>query len=224
VDGTTQTPSYTISVYQQTRTGSKSFNGYSSAQSGRLEARNSDYSTNPRVDFYISCDMTGKLALQMNADQARAAQNLGTAAGVTTFDGLDAVGRIEGGNAFWLNNNSSPEYSNVRFNLSTGALASSTSTTGTYSPISLALPSTSTEYGAYGESLSRNNSFFTYKEAKTICLSYNNQTTGKGFDLSATAYGNMFYPDGGRRDMMGLTSLEAPMGGFGRSCNDIGDR
>jgi hypothetical protein len=212
--GTTQTPSYSISMNQQFRSGSKSISAGDYAGDERyLNASLYDSSNTTRVDFYINCDMTDRLALQMSPDQARAAKNLGTAAGVTTFDGYDAEGRIEGGNAFWFNNYASSEYSNLRFNLGTGALASSTSTTGTYSPISLSLPSTNAESGSYGESLNRNSgSFYNYKETKTICLTYNNEMLGKGFEMSATAYGNMFYPRGGRRDMMEPFNTETPQG------------
>jgi hypothetical protein len=158
------------------------------------------------------------LSLQLNADKARAAKNLGTEAGVTTFDAYDADGKIEGGNAFWTNLDSSPSYRALRFNLGTGDLSSSTTTTGTYSAVSLALPSTSNEYGAYGESLSRNNGFFAYKDAKTICLSYNNYSLETGFATSATAYGNKFMPSSGGRSMFG--GLEAPQAGYGGSCGN----
>jgi hypothetical protein len=92
---------------------------------------------------------------------------------------------------------------------------------GTYSPISLSLPSTNAESGSYGESLNRNSgSFYNNKETKTICLAYNNEMLGKGFEMSATAYGNMFYPDGGRRNMMALGSTETPQGIRLASCGN----
>ncbi len=173
-----------------------------------------DGSVSPRIYFSIGCDMTVRLALQIGPDQVRAAKNLGTAAGVTMFDSYDAEGRIGGGNAFWFNSYVSTEYSNLRFNLSTGELSSSASATGTFSPISLALPTSANGSinGVYGESFSRGDSFFNYKEAKTICLGYRNEAFDKGFELSATAYGNMFYATGGRRSMVELSGLEGPRG------------
>lgn len=215
--GTTQTPSFALTMNQSLRNGNTSFNiyDYGDEEGGAsFSASRYDSSVSPRVYFNIGCDMTTRLALQISPDQARAAKNLGAAAGVTTFDNYDAEGRIEGGNAFWFNSNASREYSNLRFNLGTGELSSSTSTTGTYSPVSLALPTSANGSinGSYGESLSRNESFFNYKEAKTICLGYNNAPLEKGFEVSATAYGNMFYASGGRRSMMELRGLEGARG------------
>lgn len=204
--GTTQTPSYYLSMYQSGRNSYKSFYAYSNVEGGYISFDSDDYDTDIETD--VDCNMTDKLALQINADQARAAKNLGSAAGVTTFDDYNAEGRIEGGNAFWYNYSGSPQYNNMRFNLGTGELASSSSTTGTYSPISLALPSTNMEYGIYGESLTRNNSFFDYKDAKSVCLGKEFEMSG--FELVVTAYGNKFMPGGG--GFMMPRGLEAPQG------------
>ena len=147
----------------------------------------------------IACTLSEPLALQVNADQARAAKNLGTAAGVTTFDGRSAAGRIEGGNAFWESNtapSSFDQYNFMRFNLTTGELASNSTGTGTYAPISLSLPSVTTSYGGYGESILRNYSYFGEKEAKGICLDFYELQTERGFSIDAYASGNSFSPRG----------------------------
>ncbi len=176
---------------------------------GYLDGEDLDSVTNLRTD--INCDLAERLQLQVNANEARAAKNLGTAAGVTTFDSYEADGRIEGDNAFWYSRSGSPEFQHWRFNLKTGALASSSTSTGTYTTTSLALPTGTNEYGSYGESKSRNNSFFDYKEANSICLGRDSQSSG--FSLSATAYGNKFYPSGDRiNNNSQSTGFESPMG------------
>jgi hypothetical protein len=155
----------------------------------------------PRVNFNVSCDMTDRLALQINPDQARVAKNLGAAAGVTTYDNYDAEGRIEGGYAFWQTDRGSPEaspYDFMRFDLNTGSIASSTSATGTYSPISLSLPSTTNTYGSYGESVERNQQDYDYKEAKILSVykyTYDESTLVEtNLNIDAVAYGQKLLP------------------------------
>jgi hypothetical protein len=217
VSGSSQTPSYSLMMDLETN----NFEWSIYVDRSSLSANDEDYNTD--INTNIECDMTDKLALQINPDQARAAKNLGAAAGVTTYDNDDADGRIEGDNAFWNYGNGSPEYDFMRFNLATGELSSSTSSTGTYSPISLALPSGSTEDGSYGESLSRFDYSYDFKEAKSICLSYSRESgemsSGKYFNLYATAYGNKFNPQGSREDYWSAQGLEAPQG-YRSGCNN----
>ncbi len=226
VSGNTQTPTYSLYVNQEVRDFEKSINVYPQGDGGaRLnageEGRSGGYGIN-------NCTMTDKLALQVNADSSRAAKNLGTAAGVTTYDGYDADGRIEAGSAFWQSDNESApddKYNFMRFNLGTGELASSTSTTGTYSALSLSLPAGTTSYsnGSYGESLSRFESNFDYKDAKSICVSsysYDPVTDQEsGFNIYATAYGNKFLPEGTRRVQAQPDFLESTKGYRG-GCNN----
>jgi hypothetical protein len=216
VSGSSQTPSYSLMM----GLGTNNFEWSIYVDGSSLSTDDEDYNTD--IETSIECEMTDKLALQINPDQARAAKNLGTAAGVTTYDNDDADGRIEGGNAFWNYGYGSPEYDFMRFNLATGELSSSTSSTGTYSPISLALPSGSTENGSYGESISRFNSSYDFKEAKSICLSYSRDSgemmNGKYFNLYATAYGNKFNPRGSRDDDWSAQGFESPQY-FDGGCN-----
>lgn len=221
VGGNTQTPTYSLYVNQSGRDFDRYFSVYSRSDSQSLNAGEEGNSAGYDIR---DCMLTDKLALQVNADQARAAKNLGTTAGVNTYDGDDADGRIEAGIAFWQNENTAApgdKYNFMRFNLGTGELASSASTTGTYSPISFSLPSGTTTYGAYGESLSRFESEFDYKDAKSICVSsytYDPQTEQEsGFGVYATAYGNKFYPDGIRIRQMS-ENFENPKD-FEGSCN-----
>ncbi len=206
VDGTVQTPSYSLSSYQQLPSmGGKSFNARSSLGGGEIFAEENSGLGSESTSSRLSCGLTQPLALQFNPTSARAAKNLGSAAGVTTYDNRQVDGRIEGANAFWFNDSASAQYSNVRFNLASGELSSSASATGTYSAISLALPSTNSEFGVYGETLERNNSYFDNVNAKSICLGRDAGSTG--FQLYATAYGNKFMPSSGR---FFLAGLEAP--------------
>jgi hypothetical protein len=79
---------------------------------------------------------------------------------------------------------------------------SSTSTTGTYSAISLSLPSSANaserDQGSYGETFERYNSEFFYKDAKSICVSkstYDPDTRIQSeLSISASAYGQSFMP------------------------------
>jgi hypothetical protein len=202
-NGTVQTPTYSLYVNQSGRGESKNFNIYASGERYVLNGLPSEYSY-PQgyyVHKYYDCTMTDPLVLQAIPDAARAAKNLGTQAGVTTYDNYYAPGRIEGGSAFWQSDNESQvsnPYDFMRFNLSTGELASSTSTTGTYSAISLSLPSSTTTSGAYGESFERANSFFEYKDAKTICLAKSTYDpvadAGSNLEINATAYGQKLLP------------------------------
>ena len=220
VSGNTQTPTYSLNMYSGGgRSGYKSLNVYR-AQISETEfayhVRTYVSDNNANTYIEIDCLLTGKLELQVNADQARAAKNLGTAAGVTTFDDYNIDGRIEGGNAFWQQSNyESPgdKYNFMRFNLGTGELSSSNANTGTYAAISLSLPSGTSSYGVYGETVSRNNSFFDYKEAKSICLGF--ESMEAGFSLSATAYGNKFYPSSRFFGPRGLETPQGPGGGVG---------
>lgn len=215
VNGTIQTPTYSMSVRQSGSNPSKSLNIYISGESYVLSLpTETTYGGDYDATTQYECTMTDPLALQINVDAARAAKNLGAEAGVTTFDDDDTTGRIEGGQVFWLNKSGSEEFSYLRFNLGSGDLASSASSTGTYSPISLSLPASNSEYGVYGESLIKNDSFFGFKDAKSICLGKESQTSG--FYLSATAYGNKFRPSSDRRLMM-PRGLETPRDVFGPS-------
>jgi hypothetical protein len=216
VSGTTETPSYYITGYRGGRNNS-SFYAYSNVGGGYISAYSNDNNTDIRLE--LDCDMTDKLALQINANAARAAKNLGTEAGVNTFDDYYTEGRIEGGNAFWYNEAGSSEYSNMRFNLGSGDLSSSSSTTGTYSSISLSLPSGTSSFGVYGESVTRGSSFFDYKDAKTVCLGRESMQTESGFALSVTAYGNKFLPGYGGIRFIGPQGFETPQAGGPGGCN-----
>jgi hypothetical protein len=226
VGGTSQTPSYAINANEQLRNGNRYMNVYSSVEQSNVELNlNTNVSVNSMQTYTsvrLGCEMVDKLALQVLADQARAAKNLGTAAGVNSFDNYDVQGSIEGGKAFWVDPNAMPQFSNLRFDLATGELASSTLKTGTYSPLSLALPSGEFEEGAYRESINRGNSDFGYKEAKGIYVCKNNYANDTGFSIYATAYGNKFYPQSGSRRFMLATSNEAPQGEseYRFSCQD----
>jgi hypothetical protein len=223
VSGTTQSPTYYLQAGSNARNTSQDINISSGADGNYLEASTSvNESAYPLYTYtytVVECDMTDKLVLQINADQARAAKNLGSAAGVTTFDDYRVEeGRIEGGNAFWYNGDGSSEFDYMRFNLATGALASSSSTTGTYTPISLSLPSTPTEYGSYAENLQRFNSEFGYQDAKFICINRRREDE-TGFSVTAAAYGNKFMPVGGERRSMPTRNLESPQAGPSNDCN-----
>ncbi len=226
--GTTQTPSYQLSGNESFRNSSKNMNANSSSESSNL--RLSTYenvsvpnlSTQTYVNF--SCEFTDLLALQVNVDQARAAKNLGTEAGVNTFDNYDLEGRIEGGKAFWRDPSAMEQNSNLRFDLKTGELASSPSTTGTYSVFSLALPSSATEIGSYSESLTRGQSQFSYKDAKGVCFSKTDTNTGTGLSVNAFAYGNRFYPVRGNYINNGPEERnEVTLVGKESSCNNYFD-
>jgi hypothetical protein len=207
VNGTIQTPTYSLSVRQNS---SKSLNIYISGESYVLSLpTETTYGGDFDSTMWYECTMTDPLALQINADAARAAKNLGAEAGITTFDDDDTTGRIEGGQAFWLSGRGSEEFNYIRFNLGSGELASSAFSTGTYSPFSLSLPSSNAEYGIYGESVIRNNSLFDNLEAKTVCLDYEAEI--KRFSISATAYGNKFRPNGSGRVMV-ASGFETPQG------------
>lgn len=221
VSGNTQTPTYSLYMSSNGRSGNKSLNVYRQQISETEFAyyvRTYDYDNNADTSIEIECSLTGKLELQVNADQARAAKNLGTAAGVTTYDDYSIDGRIEGGNAFWQQNDyeSAPQdkYNFMRFNLGTGELSSSNANTGTYAAISLSLPSGTSSYGVYGETVSRNNYTFDYKEAKSICLGF--ESMQAGFGLSVTAFGNKFYPSNSR--FFVSRGLETPQGLGGEGC------
>lgn len=203
VSGTVQTPTYSLSVYQSGRDRSKSLNVYASGDGYVLSGLPNEtvYSSNGYVNKYYDCKMTDPLALQVNADAARAAKNLGAGAGVTTYDNYEALGRIEGGFAFWQSRNTteaSSAYDFMRFDLNTGSLASSTSTAGAYSAISLSLPSAANTQGSYGESFQRGESYYDYKDAKSICLSKSSYDSGSnietGYEINATAYGQKLLP------------------------------
>jgi hypothetical protein len=227
--GTTQTPSFSLSGYTSSRGANSSFNMSSSADFGRASfnsySRPADSSTNSYTDTYayINCDMDTKLALQVNVDGARAAKNLGIAAGVNSFDDYDLPGRIESGKAFWRDSNALPEFSQLRFDLATGELASSSTTTGSYSPLSLTLPSGETEFGSYSESLSRNNSSFNFKDAKGICLNKSDSSNETGFSVSAYAYGNRFYPYSTNRFVGPSSERTAQQAKESSSCNNFFD-
>jgi hypothetical protein len=221
VYGTTQTPSYTLNGYQNLRDGQKYVNVYGNSEEPSVEFDVDTYQsyssgyTNTYVDF--DCNMTDMLALQINADQARAAKNLGTAAGVNSYDDYYADGRIDGGKAYWENvideEYTLPQYAHMRFDLASGELASSATSGGTYTAVSLALPSSTSSFGLYGESIERAQSFYGYKDAKTICIaSIPNVSSEEGFAVVVTAYGSKFMPNSDRR-RMGLR--ETPQGGFG---------
>jgi hypothetical protein len=225
VYGTTQTPSYFLSMYKGGRSGNQNFSVYPSQISptetvSYLEIDSYDNSTRTELD--IECQMTDKLALLVNADQARAAKNLGSAAGVTTFDDYEMDGRIEGGKAFWQINDygSAPQdkYNFMRFDLATGQLASSNQSTGTYATVSMALPSAATSYGVYGESITRGDGYFDYKDAKTICLASYDDAAETGFGISASAFGNKFLPSRFYGFFMFPNGFENPKGGGPGRC------
>jgi hypothetical protein len=140
VSGTSETPSYTLSGDSNERGENRNYAVYSEAGNAYVYlnsfSRERDTSTNRYTDTYVNirCNLIDPLALQVNVDAARAAKNLGSAAGVDTFDNYDVPGRIEGGKAFWSDLSAMPQFSNLRFDLATGQLASSPSSTGTYSP------------------------------------------------------------------------------------------
>lgn len=197
VYGNTAEAGYNLSMNNSSRSGSSSVFAEYSPEGSYLNVSRSSSSGG----LGMTCIFTTPLALQINPDQARAAKNLGSAAGVTTFDDYRTDGSIEGDNAFWQSNSeseSSSAYDFMRFNLKTGDLSSSSSSTGTYASINLSLPSTTNTLGVYAESLQRNNGFYDYKEAKTICLSkltYDMSVESEsGFVLNATAYGSKLMP------------------------------
>jgi hypothetical protein len=216
VEGSAQTPSYYIDMSQSNRS-YKYMNVYSNADEGSLEAYENSYSAGISTNTYYRCNLATPLALKVNADQARAAKNLGTAAGVTTFDNYYVDGRIESAKAFWSDNRAMADYSNLRFDLATGQLASSSSSSGTYTNVSLALPTAAGEYGAYSENIERNSSFYNRKDAKSICLSF--ESPSRAFDINATAYDNKFMPRRGDSFMM-PTGMESPHGKGGGCNND----
>ncbi len=157
--------------------------------------------------FSISCaSVSDLLVLQVNINPARAAKNLGTAAGVTSFDsrylGEGNSGAINAGLATWSNASSPDAQRFLRFNLATGDLASSTASTGTFSPVSLALPATELEDGTYGETLTRGRTEFDSQDAKSACIRYDRRTpdsspdepSGNAFSFTVTAFGNKFAP------------------------------
>jgi hypothetical protein len=227
--GTTQTPSFSLSGYTSSRGANSNFNMSSSADFGSAYFstynRPADSSTNSYTDTYayINCGMVTKLALQVNVDGARAAKNLGTAAGVNSFDDYDLPGRIEGGKAFWRDSNALPEFSQLRFDLATGELASSSTTTGRYSPLSLTLPSSETEFGSYSESLTRNQSNFNFKDAKGICLNKSDSSNDTGFSVNAYAYGNRFYPYSTNRLVGPSSESSLQQARESSSCNNFFD-
>jgi hypothetical protein len=230
VSGTTQTPTYTINGSTYSRGENQSFNIYSAQGESNINlnsfSRQQDSSTNSYTNTYanIQCNLIDPLALQVNVDAARAAKNLGTAAGVDTFDNYDVPGRIEGGKAFWADSGAMPQFRNLRFDLATGELASSPSTTGTYSSLSLSLPTADTQFGSYGESLIRNNSSFLYKDAKGICLSKSDSNTETSFSVNAFAYGNRFYPVRGNNRYYGPeVRNEVTLASMESSCNSYYD-
>lgn len=217
--GNTQAPAYGLAIAKFASENAQSGSVIYVAQVTPLGAYGLEASASG--EDTIECMLSEPLALQLNADQARAAKNLGTAAGVTTFDGRSAVGRIEGGNAFWESNTApspSDQYNFMRFNLTTGELASNSTGTGTFAPISLSLPSVTTTYGGYGESILRGNSYFGEKEAKGICLDYYDQQANQGFSIDAYASGNIFSPRGVIRSKPTGLVEPAPMVDIPRGC------
>jgi hypothetical protein len=218
IEGTVEEPNIYVSVNQSTTTISKRlFFGFSSEEGG-LDAYNNTAMQS------ISCNGISTVTLQISPDATRAANNLGTAAAVTEFDDDSTDGNIAGGNAFWDNGSGygASNRSQIRFNLGTGALASATSTSATYTAISLALPTqASGDYGSYSEKLTRHLQEFDNKDAKTICLRYSSESQDFSSYLSATAYGNKFRPQASFSLMIGIESVgrEAPQDiSFG--CND----
>lgn len=230
VSGTIETPTYRLNVNQPGRDSSKSLSVYASGDRYVVNGLPSEFMSQPTgyVQKYYDCSMTDPLALQVNADAARAAKNLGAAAGVTTYDDFDAPGRIEGGYAYWETENqteSSSPYDFMRFDLKTGSLASSMSTTDTYSAISLSLPSGINAQGSYGESFQRASSNFEFKDAKTICLSKSSQdpemAIETGYSINAIAYGQKLSPysrtyrNGGSLDDRTSNTVKMEGGGCG---------
>ena len=230
VSGTTQTPSYTINGGTNGRSEYQYFNIYSTQGESNINLNSysgqRDSSTDSYTNTYasIQCNLIDPLALQVNVDAARAAKNLGTAAGVDTFDNYDVPGRIEGGKAFWADSGAMPQFKNLRFDLATGELASNPSTTGTYSSLSLSLPTADTQFGSYGESLQRNSSSFSYKDAKGICLSKTDTNAETSFSVNAFAYGNRFYPVRGNNRYYGPEERnEVTLASRESSCNNYFD-
>jgi hypothetical protein len=207
VGNTVQDPRYSllISKYGRGEEGSRYFNLQSSSESSSLtvsgEYSYRNYIENERRIFETTrttyeCALATPLTLQVNVDAARVAKNFGTAAGVNEFDNYVTAGSIDGGKATWLNYEEAGDYSYFRFDLATGQLASSTSTTGTFSPISLAIPSSSDagENGTYKESFLRSNYYFFNNSGKGVCLSYEKPSAEKAFSISANTYSNRFFP------------------------------
>jgi hypothetical protein len=148
----------------------------------------------------ISCETIATPTIHAKLDNARAAKNLGAEAGVASFDGADADGEIDGGIAYWENGEEgSDEFRYLRFNLTTGELASKSTpreSTATYTPISLSLPTGSDGSSAqYTELICRGAEGFNFREAKGIALSSSNEATSSSLYLSAFAYGSRFAPN-----------------------------
>jgi hypothetical protein len=197
VSGTTQTPSYYIS---STLRGvdmdttwinvqiSNPVTEQISMQPGQLYANNASDSSS------IFCETVAGVSLQLSPSAARVAQNLGTAAGVTTYDtGSGYAGTITSGIMSWENQENSPEYSFFKLNLGSGELSASATATGTFSVVSLSLPTANSmgyPRGGYGESVCRN-----FDEsgavAKAVFLYYDTDVTA--FYTGATAYGNKIF-------------------------------
>ncbi len=195
--GTTQTPSYSLQLMRSSPDVIKSLAVY---QGDGQYLRIYDEDKTEQISISFDCDMADSLSLQIRPDSSRFAANFGTPAGVTTFDGTRAEGRIEAGSAFWSSIFGSAQYSNLRFNLSTGELASSTSTTGTYSLIGLDLPSANGTSGSYGETFIRNSQQLNGNDEKSICVIYTSDEDGY-FSIEAQASGSQFAPNGGRSVM-----------------------
>lgn len=191
VNGTVEEPYVFASVVQETTNTFRQLSlGSGSGESGMYV-----YESNSM--FEISCNGINTVTLQINPDATRAANNLGTAAGVNTFDDVYADGSIEGGNAFWDNGYGfgSEDRRYIRFNLGSGALASATATSAAYTAISLNLPTNASgDEGSYSETLQRNSSEFQNQDAKTICLSSYSNSQEDYYFLGATAYGNKLRP------------------------------
>ena len=227
VSGTAQAPSYNVSGEVEVGDNGQYFNIYSAQDKSNVELESrsfqTDSSTNTLTETFVNiqCYLIDPLALQVNVDAARAAKNLGSAAGVDTFDDNAVSGRIEGGKAFWIDSTAMSQFCNLRFDLATGELASSSSTIGTYSPLSLSLPTGEREFGSYSETLNRNDEFYSFKDAKGVCLNRIDYNAETSFSVNATAYGNRFYPVPGRiRSISPEAVNEAPLESRGSFCNN----
>jgi hypothetical protein len=129
VNGTLEAPLYILELRQQDRNTTKRIEVISESEGTTVNLPNGYFSTQTSYGFiYYSCNSEEVLALQINPDQARAAKNLGAAAGVTMYDDYRAQGRIEGEKAFWatdVESEATSPYAFMRFDLRTGGLASS---------------------------------------------------------------------------------------------------
>jgi hypothetical protein len=152
----------------------------------------------------IQCESVEMPVVYANLGNARVAQNFGTAAGVTDYDESEdtAVGAVVGTMAFWENNTQfgewSPEYDNLRFDLTTGELAARGAEGSPYTPVSLNLPQANAEgttNGIYAEGTCRNSFIFGDALAKFILVSLSDEPNNKYLTIDAFAYGNKFAPN-----------------------------